>query len=86
MISQIVDKISAQLKNSVDPYISAKFVSSKLYMAISESSVGRQRRRSVLKRGGAHIPLSHTYTPTQALCVVRAQAIFTVSSVSVMDL
>ena len=36
-----------------------------------------QRRRSVLKfgRGGAHLPTSHTHTPTQifqtALCVVR---------------
>ena len=40
-----------------------------------------QRRRSVLKRevegggGGAHLPISHTHTPTQifqtALCVVR---------------
>ena len=35
----------------------------------------RQRRRSVLKREGAHLLLSHTHTPIQifrnALCVVR---------------
>ena len=50
-----------------------------------------QMQRSVLKRGGAHLPLSHVHTPTQmfskcSLHCSLAQAIFTVSSVSVINL
>ena len=51
----------------------------------------KQRQRSVLKRGqggrrGAYLPLSHAHTPTLLKFSKIPLAIFTVSSVSVIDL